>query len=81
MSHEGIMENYGNIVGNLERIVELEKFVRTLATKYEMLDARILKLETIIVKLCNEDGGLEEDIDWAEIAQQRRDDEEGYRDR
>ena len=67
MSDEAIMENSGNIQDLLERI--------------NMLDARILKLETIIVKLCNEDGGLEEDIDWAEIAQQGRDNEDGWRDR
>ena len=74
MSDEAVLENYGNIQAVLDRVVILEK-------KIAMLDERILKLETIIVKLCNEDGGLEEDIDWAEIAQQKRDDEDGWRDR
>ena len=67
-------ENYRIIQDNLRSIVKL-------INKIKQLDTRILKLETIIVKVCNEDGGLEEDIDWAEIAQERRDSEEGWRDR
>ncbi len=73
MNDEAIMENYANITHNLSSIKRLE-------VKIEMLDARVLKLEEIIVKVCNEEP-VEEDIDWAEVGQQRRDDEEGWRDR
>ena len=46
--------------------------------KIAVLEERVTKLETAIVQLCNEE---EPDVDWAEVAQQRRDNEEGYRDR
>ena len=68
--NDGVMENYGNIVGNLERIVILEK-------KIKMLDERILKLETIIVKVCNEEEeAFDERMDWADQAQMVRDNED-----
>ena len=49
-----------------------------LYSKIGVLEARITKLETAIVQLCNEE---EPEVDWAEVAQMRRDNEEGYRDR
>ncbi len=66
MSEEQIDINYHEIVA--------------IYTKLQMLDARILKLEEILVKVCNEEP-VEEEIDWAEVGQQRRDEEEGWRDR
>ncbi len=51
--NDGIMENYGNIEWLYGRSAIHLKRIETLENKIEMLDARVLKLEEIIVGLHN----------------------------
>lgn len=69
MTDEAIMENYGNI--------------QDILSKIQMLDARVLKLEEIIVELCNvepEEGHFTME-DMAEIALENRANEDRGEDR
>lgn len=64
-------ENHESIGHNIESIQALRNMLIE-------LEKRVVELETSIVQLCNEE---EPDVDWAEIGQQRRDAEEGWRDK
>ena len=72
------IETMTNSEENHETIQHNTGAIQALHSLVKMLEERVTMLETSIVQLCNEE---EPDVDWAEIGQQQRDNEEGYNDR
>ncbi len=77
-NYASIQDLYAKIVTLTNRVVKLELIIVELHNCEEKLteieDARMLTVEV-------PESWIDEDIDWAEIAQERRDNEDGWRDR